>query len=184
MNSREAVRATLEALTTAGVPHMLTGGLVVNLYTIPRFTKDADIVIQMQSAVFDEFQRLLPSVLHLDPQVTFETITGSHRHIVTLERSEFRIELFLLGKDPHHGERFARRRKRYLPDLNTEGWVATPEDMIIQKLRWNRDKDREDVKNIIGVQGDALDWPYIERWCDAHGTRARLEEIRAAIPEI
>ena len=59
-----------------------------------------------------------------------------------------------------------------------------PEDIIIQKLRWNRDKDREDVRNIIGVQGDALDWPYIERWCDAHGTRARLEEIRAAIPEI
>lgn len=184
MNSREAVCATLKALAEARVSHMLTGGLAVNLYTLPRFTKDADIVIQMESAAFDEFVRRLPAEIHLDPQITLETITGSRRHILTLKGSEFRIELFLLGDDPHHRERFSRRRQRRLPDLGIETWVAAPEDMIVQKLRWNREQDRMDAKNIIGVQGNDLDWPYIERWCDAHGTRARLEEIRASIPPI
>lgn len=67
--------------------------------------------------------------------------------------------------------------------------VPTPEDVIIMKLRWakvaKRDKDRDDVRNIIAVQGDeALDWDYLHRWCAAHGTRALLDEIRASIPPI
>jgi hypothetical protein len=56
--------------------------------------------------------------------------------------------------------------------------------MIIQKLRWNRDKDRDDARNILAVQGDTLDFTYIERWCEAHGTRGRLEELRQSIPPI
>jgi hypothetical protein len=62
--------------------------------------------------------------------------------------------------------------------------MATAEDMIVQKVRWNRDKDRDDARNILAVQGSALDFPYIERWCDAHGTRERLEELRRSIPPI
>ena len=43
-------------------------------------------------------------------------------------------------------------------------------------------KDRDDARNILAVQGDALDFAYIGRWCDTHGTRARLEELRRSIP--
>jgi hypothetical protein len=56
--------------------------------------------------------------------------------------------------------------------------------MIIQKLRWNRNKDRDDVLNILAVQGDALDFAYVEKWCDAHGTLQRLEEMQRSIPPI
>jgi uncharacterized protein YprB with RNaseH-like and TPR domain len=45
----------------------------------------------------------------------------------------------------------------------------------------NRAKDLMDVQNVISVQGDALDWPYIERWCDEHGSRPLLEKIRAEL---
>ena len=67
--------------------------------------------------------------------------------------------------------------------------VPTVEDVIVTKLRWaqiaKRDKDRDDVRNIIAVQGDeALEWDYIHLWCETHGTRALLDEIRASIPPI
>ena len=62
--------------------------------------------------------------------------------------------------------------------------MATAEDMVIQKVRWNRDKDRDDARNILAVQGDALDYAYIEHWCDSHGTRTRLEDLRRSIPPI
>ena len=184
MKPREAICATLDALDAAELPHMLTGGLVTNLYGISRSTKDADIVIEMEPRRFDDFARRLPPDLVLDAQVTFETITGSRRHIITIERSPFRIELFMLGADAHHRERFARRRRAFLTELGRESWVSSAEDLVIQKLRWKRDKDREDLKNIIGVQGDALDWPRIHRWCEIHGTRTLLDEIRASIPPL
>src|SRR5436190_4467787 len=181
MKSHEAVRVVLRELAAAGLKHMVTGGLVSNHYGVARSTKDADIVIQMEPQAFGHFVRALPSELALEAQVTFETITGSRRHIVTIERSNFQIELFLLGNDAHHQERFRRRVRATLAEIEHDTWIPTAEDMVIQKIRWNRDKDREDVRNIIGVQGDALDWRYIESWCDTHGTRVRLDEIRASI---
>jgi hypothetical protein len=27
---------------------------------------------------------------------------------------------------------------------------------------------------VISVQGDKLDWKYIESWCDRHGTRQKV----------
>jgi hypothetical protein len=45
----------------------------------------------------------------LDPQVSFETPTGSIRPVIGLRGSPFIVELFLLGDDPFQQERFARR---------------------------------------------------------------------------
>jgi hypothetical protein len=103
---------------------------------------------------------------------------------VQLDEIPFSIELFLLSDDPHDRERFARRRAVTL--FGRETYVPTPEDVIITKLRWSlhgrRRKDVEDIKSVIMVQGDRLDWNYIEPWCDQHGTRERLDEIRRSLP--
>ena len=184
MTPHAAVARVLAALQSASLGHLVTGALASNHYGIERLTKDADIVLESAPVDFAAFARDLGPELELDPQITFETITGSRRHIISLRRTPFKIELFLLGSDPHHQERFRRRQPVRLASIGSETWIPTAEDVVIQKVRWGRLKDRDDAQNVIAVQGDALDWPYIERWCDAHGTRARLEEIRAAIPEI
>ena len=61
-------------------------------------------------------------------------------------------------------------------------WIATLEDMIVTKLRWSqhagREKDISDARNLIGVQRELADWPYVESWRDRHGTRELLERLR------
>jgi hypothetical protein len=42
----------------------------------------------------------------------------------------------------------------------------------------------DDVKNVIAVQANQIDWDYVNQWCDLHGTRSRLDEIRVSIPPI
>jgi len=184
LKSNEAVREVLQGLENAGLAYMVTGGFVSNHYGVPRSTYDADIVVQMEPAAFDAFARALPPALKLDPQVSFETITGSRRYIICVEGTNFRIEIFWLGDEPHHQERFRHRLRRFLADLGIEAWIARAEDMLIQKARWFREKDQDDMKNIIAIQAEALDWPYIESWCDRHGTRERLERVRASIPPL
>jgi hypothetical protein len=51
-------------------------------------------------------------------------------------------------------------------------------------LRADRNKDRDDIHAVISVSRELIDWPYVHRWCDEHGTRALLDEIRATIPPI
>jgi hypothetical protein len=62
------------------------------------------------------------------------------------------------------------------------------EDVIITKLRWiqggRRSKDWDDVRNVIAVQRDRIDWAYVYSWSDQHDTRAVLDEIRLSIPPL
>ena len=118
----------------------------------------------------------------LDPQLTFETVTGTYKQLVRHAKTNFRIEIFLLSEDPHDQERFARRRQENLFGRNV--WLLSPEDSIIRKVRWSRAKDEDDVRSIVSIQASRLDWPYIEKWCKEHGTLALLQEIRRSVPEI
>ncbi len=64
--------------------------------------------------------------------------------------------------------------------------MPVPEDVLLQKLRWlhklNRLKDRNDARDVIAVQYENLDWSYIHRWTDCHGTRGLLDEILRSVP--
>jgi len=89
-----------------------------------------------------------------------------------------------LSDDPHDQERFRRRRRLKL--FQREVNLPTVEDVVVTKLLWalaaKRSKDWEDVQTVIAVQDRNIDWPYVYGWCDRHGTRALLDEIRRSIP--
>jgi hypothetical protein len=107
-----------------------------------------------------------------------EGFTGTVRNVITFRPTGFRVEVFRLGVDPHHRERFIRRRRQHLPGCRCDAWVAAAEDVVIQKLRWARRKDLDDVVNLLAVSGETLDWDYILSWTEAHGTGRLLEQLR------
>ena len=45
-------------------------------------------------------------------------------------------------------------------------------------------REVDDARNLIAVHAQTLDWDYIHRWCDQHGTRQLLDQIRRSIPKI
>ena len=108
--------------------------------------------------------------------------TGTYRQFIRHRKSPFKVELFLLSKDAHDQLRFARRREESV--FGRKVCLLTAEDVIISKLRWARSKDRDDIRNVLAVQRERLDWPYLETWCRQHGTLALLEEIRRTVPDI
>jgi hypothetical protein len=63
-------------------------------------------------------------------------------------------------------------------------FFPTAEDVVVQKLRWGRLKDQSDLLEVLALQGESLDFAYIEHWCDAHGTRELLDKLRSEIPPI
>lgn len=175
------VRAA-DALAACRIAYLLVGSFSANYYGVPRSTKDADFVAQLHGALDDSFIQKLGSDFTIDPQLSFETNTGTYRQEIRHARSPFKVELFLLSSDPHDQARFERRVEVAL--FGRRLWLPTPEDVIVWKLRWPRSKDRDDVRGVIGVQGDKLDWPYIEGWCERHGTRTLLEQIRRTVPKV
>lgn len=171
-----------EALKGSGVAYALTGSFASNYHGIPRSTQDADFVIQLANAVGPEFNRKLGDDFVLDPQMSFETVTGTYRQYIRHRKKRFKIELFMLSQDAHDQERFSRKQQVEL--AGHQVWLLSAEDSIISKLRWAREKDRPDIRNVMTVQGDKLDWNYIEKWCREHGTTRLMNEIRGSAPSI
>jgi hypothetical protein len=186
LNVEDAVRDVIDTLNGLTVPYMVVGSLSSNYYGVGRLTKDADFVVELGHHSILDIGRLLGSRFRVDPQMSFETVTMSRRYVADVIGTPFKIEFFLLNDDPHNQERFRRRRQIIL--LDRQVWMRTAEDVIVTKLHWtlliHRPKDRDDIRGVIAVQGDRIDWDYVHRWCEQHGTRALLDEIRASIPPI
>ncbi len=178
--------AVVDALEACSIPYMLVGSYSSNIYGVERSTHDADFVVEPAEGAIGELSRRLLPAIRIDRQLGFETVTMTTRFVASVIDSQFKIEFFVLSNDPYDRERFRRRRR--VIAAGREVWLPTPEDVIVTKLRWsllgNRSKDREDARDVIAVQGDRLDWAYIHSWCDQHGTRALLVEIRQSIPPI
>ena len=87
--------------------------------------------------------------------------------------------------DPCVLSQFHRRRRMASAQLQRETWLPTPEDVIVQKLRWGRNKDLDDARDVLAVQGpETLEMAYIEYWCARHGTLLRLQEALDGIPPL
>lgn len=172
----------IDALNASGTAYMLVGSFSSNVYGIPRSTKDADFVLELEGDLGPMFYEKLGTDFELDPQLKFETNTGTFKQEMRFAETPFRIELFRLSDDLFDQERFRRRVSVRL--FGRETFVPRAEDVVIMKVRWLREKDRADIKNVLTVQRGKLDWPWIEKWCREQGTLAKLEEIRRTVPEI
>jgi hypothetical protein len=186
VSSNDVVLAVVDALESSAIPYMLVGAYSCNVYGLPRATQDADFVIACDRDSHARLRTALESAFRFQPQLEFETVTGTVKHILQFREHPFRVELFELSDDPHDRQRFERRRQVQQWDRDIS--VPTAEDVIVTKLRWARQgqraKDIEDVRNIIAVRAERLDWDYILDWCAAHDTRELLEDIRRSVPRI
>lgn len=183
MSSDEAVQAVVEGLNTLAIPYMVVGSFSTNVYGLARSTQDADIVVQLQEGQLCQLADALATSFRLDPQPRFETVSMTTYYQLIAKEGKFRIELFALSDDAHDQMRFARRVRGTVAGRGV--WLPTPEDAVVTKLRWygvdKRNKDWDDVRNVIAVQEDRLDWDYIHHWCDLHGSRQHLDAIRQSL---
>lgn len=176
MNTPDSVLDALKALNDLGVAYLIVGSLSSNIYGTPRSTADADIVIQTGDQI-DRIREVLKPRFRAEPQIGFETIGMTTKHLFYERDSAFKLELFVLSNDAFDQARFARRI--HIESDGVTLSVPTAEDVVIQKLRWGRLKDLADAADVMQLQHKTLDWPYIRQWCEWHGSVDRLEVARA-----
>lgn len=184
MNSLEVTGTVVGVLEELQIPYMLVGAFSSNAYAIPRSTNDADFVVSIGSGDLRRIAQQLGADFRLDPQIRLETLTHSMRNVITHVPTRFDIELFRLSNDPHHQQRFERRVRKVIHELGREACLPTPEDVVIQKLRWQRRKDLDDAQNVLAVCFETLDWEYIRRWTDQHETSGVLDQLLAELPNL
>ncbi|MCY3584441.1 MAG: hypothetical protein F4Y76_00480 [Acidimicrobiales bacterium] len=90
------------------------------------------------------------------------------------------VDVFaVLSEDAFTQSRIARRVRAEVLGIST--WIATPEDVVLAKLRWRLESRSEtqwrDCVEIAAIND--LDVSYMHRWASALGIRDDLTELLA-----
>ena len=182
MSQQELLIAVVRCLDTAKIDYMMTGSLASSLFGEPRSTHDFDIVVAFCEDRLEELHALLAQLDgYVDPESMRRAIKNGTMFNYIDHATGLKVDFWMLGREPYEEACFARRRAEAL--FGVPVYVATPEDVILSKLRWARRsggsvKQFVDALRVFEVQQPALDLGYIDRWAGALDLTSEWERLR------
>jgi len=162
---------------------MLTGSIASSAHGVPRSTGDIDIVIaSTQTQLHKLIEQFPSSDYYADEQQALEALASRSQFNIIDFSSGWKVD-FIIAEDSEYG-RTAFARRRLMDITGTSLYVASPEDVLIAKLRWAKmgasERQLQDAAGIVATQGSSLDCSYIEHWVRELGVEVQWQSIRQA----
>ena len=175
----QVLKIVTERLNKADIAYMISGSIAANYYTVPRMTRDIDIVVELKEADINKFVGLFKDDFYLDKETIREEVT--QEGIFNLIHNQYVIKIdFIVRKETEFQNiSFSRRRKVLIE--NNIMWFISAEDLILAKLLWAKNTHSEmqlkDVKNLMTTVSN-LGLNYIENWISKLGLDNIYKEVR------
>ncbi len=163
------------------VPYYIGGGVAGIAYSLPRTTYGVDIMAALAARHIPPFVAALETDFYLDRCAIVDAITRRTSFNMTHQATNINIDIFISQGKPFDHAQFARVRRHLLPGAQELVNLASPEDVLLDKLAWyelgNRVSDQQwrDVQSILRVQADALDRHYLQVWASQLGLSELLD---------
>jgi len=174
----EILKLVTERLNNADIKYMISGSTAVNYYSVPRMTRDIDIVVELNKPDIVTFIKLFQEDFYLDKEAIEEEI--QRRGMFNIVHINFFVKIDFIIRKETEFKKTEFLRKREISIENSPMWIVTPEDLIIAKLDWAKESYSEmqlkDVQNIITSKND-LDWNYIQNWINLLNLNTIFEKL-------
>ncbi len=168
-------------LDAAGAPYFVTGSFASTLLGTPRATQDLALVIDPTPEQLEHVLSGLPSAAYyVDRGAAREALRRRDMFNVIDLASGWKVDLIIRKDRAFSREELARRRRAEIDGVGV--FVVSPEDSVLSKLERaslsGSERQLEDVRGILAVQGARLDVAYVDRWALALGVAELWARVR------
>jgi hypothetical protein len=181
----DPIELFVEPLEALAITYMVTGGVASVIYGEPRFTRDIDLVLELDPSTVEAFASLFAGGDYYVPPL--ETLhqevartSGGHFNVIHRETG-LRADVYLVGDDALH--HWALERRSRLPLEAIAIWVAPIEYVILRKLEYygmsGSDRHLRDVANMLRISGDKIDPRELDAWVDRLALQEPLLKARS-----
>lgn len=166
----DVLKIVADRLEAAGIPYMVTGSIANNFYSMPRMTRDIDIVVQIAEPDVEKVASQFSPDFYADREQIMNAVRGGRMFNIIHNEGVVKVD-FIVKKDTEY-RRTEFERRREMVFEGTRLFITSPEDLIISKLYWAKDTMSEmqlrDVGNLLKSVKN-LDTAYVNKWVSALG---------------
>jgi hypothetical protein len=179
---RQPATELCQAFDKLGIRYVIGGSLASSVHGIARATRDLDFIAAITPAQAKPLADTLNKSFYVDAEEVRSAIASNRSFNVIHLATAFKIDIFPASSHELGFQQLKRGQITEIPDVGNLP-VISPEDTILVKLRWYRDggetseRQWNDVRNIVLVQGARLDFAYLEEWARQLGVADLLETL-------
>lgn len=168
-----------DILAALNIPYYVTGGMAAIAYGEPRTTRDVDLVLSISQQDVDGLVSRLEINGFYVPGV--DDVKSGRMQILGVTHIETvsRADLMIAGAEDFDRVKFQRRQTFQTPN-GGELYFVSPEDLVLNKLRWrkqsNSEKQWRDILGVLKIQGQSLDFSYLLEWAEQLNLTADLAQ--------
>lgn len=166
---------------TLNIPYLVGGSVASSLLGESRSTQYLDLVISISLSKSQQLIRVMEQEFYISESAVIEAVNEKRSfnviHLTSLEK----IDIFVIGDDAFSCSKM-NRRQLYKIDESEKGiYIYSAEDIILQKLYWyllsatESQKQWRDVLGVLKVQGERLDFNYLNQWAEILQVQSLLE---------
>jgi hypothetical protein len=176
-----------DALEAAGIEYVVTGSLASGVYGPPRSTNGVDLVARLTPPAIDLFLHALPPELYADREMTADAVRRRSSFNIIDAISGAKVAVYVSDERPFTREQLSRARTLALGPAGRPLPFASPEGVILAKLRWYRDggetseQQWRDVAGILTIMAPELDRVWLEQWAVRLGVHDLLDRMHSGL---
>lgn len=174
----DVLKIIINMLESANIPYMLSGSVAANFYTIPRMTRDIDIVVQVQAPDAERIYSLFSGEFYVDKDMIRNAVIERSMFNIIHNEGVVKVD-FIVRKDSEYRKLEFERRRSILFEGSKIN-IVSAEDLIISKLYWAKDSMSEmqirDVKNLLKTVS-GIDSGYMAKWINTLGLEDIYKEV-------
>ena len=185
MENLRVFREVVGVLNSLDIPYALGGSMASSVFGVDRYTRDAGITVEPFPGKESRLAGSFGPDYYISLQAVQEAVGNRSSFNIINSSIGFKVDVFVRSNEEFEKSAMARRVGLELPDLPGQPlFFHTPEDVILFKLSWYRkgneisDQQWSDVLGVLKVQGNQLDFQYLERWAKQLGTDDLLARAR------